>query len=79
VRAEQVIDMDLDWFWLTISMMSPMVFRETLQFTHNTPVTFCPQNRMSNIITIPARGKAPQPRDIEAVDGKALMDYVTQK
>ncbi|CAB1111409.1 unnamed protein product [Ectocarpus sp. CCAP 1310/34] len=78
-REEQVVDMDLDWLWLIISMLSPMVFRETLQFSYNTPVTFCPQNRKSNIITIPARGKARQPGDVEAADGKVLMDYVATK
>lgn len=78
VRTEQVIDMDLDWFWLIISMLSPMVFRETLQFSYNTPITFCPQNRKSNVITIPARGKARKPGDVEAADGEALVHYVKE-
>ena len=77
-RKEQIIDMDLDWVWLIISMLSPMVFGTRLQFSHNTPVTFCPQNRKSNIFVLPARGKARQPGDIEAADGEKLATYVEQ-
>lgn len=78
-RKEQLVDMDLDWFWLIISMLSPMVFGSTrVQFSHSTPITFCPQNRKSNDITIPARGKARQAGDVEAADGKALVDHVKE-
>jgi len=75
-REEQVVDMDLDWVWLQISMLSPMFFGARLQFSQNTPVTYCPQNRKSNIIRIPARGKARRPGDVEAADGQQLLAYM---
>lgn len=77
-RMKQVIDMDLDAIWLVISMLSPMVFRMRLQFSQNTPVTFCPQNRKSNIIVVPARGHAPRSGDAQAADGQKLMERVRE-
>ncbi|CAB1105581.1 unnamed protein product [Ectocarpus sp. CCAP 1310/34] len=77
-RMEQVIDMDLDAIWLVISMLSPMVFGMRLQFSQNTPVTFCPQNRKSNIIVVPARGHAPRSGDAQAADGQKLMERVRE-
>lgn len=76
-QKEQVVDMDLDWLWLTLRMLSPMLFGSTrVQLSYSTPVAFCPQNRTSNIITISARGKARQAGDVEAADGEALADHV---
>lgn len=77
-RMKQVIDMDLDAIWLVISMLSPMVFGMRLQFSQNTPVTFCPQNRKSNIIVVPARGHAPRSGDAQAADGQKLMERVRE-
>eukprot|EP00903_Cladosiphon_okamuranus_P019499 g17932.t1 len=78
-RKEHVKDMDLDWVWLIISMLSLMVFGSTkVQLSYSTQVAFCPHNWKSNVITIPARGKARQPGDVEAADGKALVQHVEE-
>lgn len=75
-RSAHVIDMDLSAVWLHLSLLSPMYFSKRLQFTHDMPVTFCPQNRKSNIITLPARGPAARSGDVEAGDGGALRKFV---
>lgn len=54
-----------------------MVFGYTrMQFSYNTPVTFCPKK--PSPVEIPARRKARQPGDVEAADGKRA-DYVTSR
>ena len=78
-RGEHVIDMDLSAVWLHLSLLSPMFFSKRLQFTHDMPVTFCPQNRKSNILTLPARGPAPRSGDVETGDGGALRTFLEEK
>lgn len=78
-RDEHVIDMDCSAVWLALSMLSPMLFSRRLQFSYNTPVAFCPQNRKSNILKLPARGPAPRSGDVEAGDGGALQEYVEEQ
>ncbi|CAM9172800.1 unnamed protein product, partial [Laminaria digitata] len=75
-RDEHVIDMDHSAVWLSLSMLSPMLFSRRLQFSYNTPVAFCPQNRKSNILKLPGRGPAPRSGDAEAGDVGALREYV---
>ena len=77
-RGEHVIDMDRTAVWLAVSLLSPMYFSKRLQFTHDMPVTFCPQNRKSNILKLPARGPAARSGDVEAGDGGALRQFVEE-
>ena len=78
-REQQVSDMDFDVDWLVISMLSPTIFGMRLQFSCNTPVTFCPQNCKSNVIVVPARGRPPRSGDAQAADGQKPMERVRKK
>ena len=50
-----------------------------LQFSRNTPVIFCPQNRKPNVIVVPARGHPPRSGDAQAADGHKVMERVREK
>ena len=78
-RNEHVIDMDLSAVWLSLTMLSPLLFSRRLQFSYNTPVVCCPQNRKSNILKLPGRGPAPRDGDVEAGDGRALRECVEKQ
>lgn len=77
-RQEQVIDMDLSACWLQLSMLSGMVFSKRLQFVYNTPMTFSPHNRKSNIFTLKARGPVANNEDLEKGDSAELGRYLEE-
>lgn len=77
-REEQVIDMDLTACWLTLSMLSPMVFSKRLQFVYTTPMTFCRNNRKSNIFVLAARGAVGRNQNLEGLDYNALLDWAKE-
>lgn len=77
-REKQVIDMDLTACWLTLSMLSPMVFSKRLQFVYTTPITFCRHNRKSNIFVLAARGAVGRNQDLEGLDYNELIAWVRE-
>lgn len=78
-REKQVIDVDLGAELLTLSMLSPMVFSKRLQFVSSTPMTFCPENRKSNVFTLEARGPGSDDSDILNGDGNELLSFLKGK
>lgn len=77
-REVQVVDMDLTACWLTLSMLSPMIFPKRLQFVYTTPMTFCRHNRKSNIFVLAARGAVGSDQDLEALDYNELRAWATK-
>lgn len=77
-REKQVVDMDLTACWLTLSMLSPMVFSKRLQFVYTTPITFCRHNRKSNIFVLAARGAVGRNQDLEGLDYNELIAWVRE-
>lgn len=78
-REKQTIDVDLGAEWLALSMLSPMLFSKRLQLVYSTPLTFCPDNRKSNVFVLDARGPVPGDGDVEEGDGFALCDFVQRR
>lgn len=73
-RDKQVIDMDLSACWLTLSMLSPMIFSRRLQFVHTTPMTFSRYNRKSNIFVLEERGPVSKIQELDGLGYGKLLD-----
>lgn len=70
--------MDLTACWLTLSMLSPMIFSKRLQFVYTTPMTFCRHNRKSNIFVLAARGPVEGNENLDDLDYNQLLLWVKE-
>lgn len=77
-REKQIIDMDLSACWLTLSMLSPLVFSKRLQFVYTTPMTFSRHNRKSNIFVLDARGPVSN-QSLDGLNHEVLTDWVNKE
>lgn len=78
-RERQVVDTDLTAGWLTLSVISPMVFSSKMQFVYTTPMTFSRHNRKSNIFVLAARGAVGKNQDLEGLDYGELVAWLKEE
>lgn len=75
-RGKQVIDMDLSACWVTLSMLSPMLFSKRLQTVYTTLMTFSRYNRKSNVFVLEEQGAVSKIQELDGLNYQAVLDLV---